>query len=162
MSPHVSLCLLCLCGPFDFPHMFSTIPSLYLSSADIAHLHQDVAIPFLLLSLFLTCLFILQFHTHSLGSNFLLHLFNLFIHISITRNLFLPHALHLILPWYFKLWVCPPVSQRYNPLCFLQGQIHDTKPVGFYGPIAPPVPNDRSSECPRTPKPSWRNRAHKL
>ena len=26
--------------------------------------------------------------------------------------------------------------------------IHTDKPVGFYGPIAPPVPNAPSSECP--------------
>ena len=29
------------------------------------------------------------------------------------------------------------------------GQRHTEKPVGFYGAIAPPVPNAPSSECPR-------------
>jgi len=31
----------------------------------------------------------------------------------------------------------------------IAGQRHTDKPVGFYGPIAPPVPNAASSECPR-------------
>ena len=42
------------------------------------------------------------------------------------------------------------VQQNYSADNILTiSDIKINKPVGFYGPIAPPVPNARSSECPR-------------
>jgi len=61
-------------------------------------------------------------------------------------------------PYFPTVASVPKLAQSLPPFyhCKSTTNKQTNKPVGFYGPIAPPVPNAASSECPKASITAWR------